>query len=119
MKKLFFFKSSSGNGNDKQARRGKESEATPKGGGAIKSQSGQALRRSHSFSSAAFLVDGTSSNDPNATRQRNHSSRYVLFFYFLSHSFFVELFVNCNVQEIVRPINVYKIFIEKSFSLVH
>ncbi|KAL0862415.1 hypothetical protein Bca101_041533 [Brassica carinata] len=74
MKKLFFFKSSSGNGNDKQTRRGKESEATPKGG-AIKSQTGQALRRSHSFSSAAFLVDGTSSNDPNATRQRNHSSR--------------------------------------------
>ncbi|KAH0882544.1 hypothetical protein HID58_058640 [Brassica napus] len=73
MKKLFFFKSSSGNGNDKQNRRGKESEATPKGV-AIKSQSGQALRRSHSFSSAAFLLDGTSSNDPTATRQRNHQS---------------------------------------------
>lgn len=76
MKKLFFFKSSSGNGNDKKTRRGKETEATPKGGGAIKSQSGQALRRSHSFSSAAFLVDGTSSNDPIATRQRNQSSRF-------------------------------------------
>ncbi|KAF3582382.1 hypothetical protein DY000_02028975 [Brassica cretica] len=74
MKKLFFFKSSSGNGNDKQTRRGKESEATPKKGVAIKSQSGQALRRSHSFSSAAFLLDGTSSNDPTATRQRNHQS---------------------------------------------
>ncbi|XP_033148758.1 interaptin isoform X2 [Brassica rapa] len=73
MKKLFFFKSSSGNCNDKQTRRGKESEATPKGV-AIKSQSGQALRRSHSFSSAAFLLDGTSSNDPTATRQRNHQS---------------------------------------------
>ncbi|XP_013631109.1 PREDICTED: interaptin-like isoform X2 [Brassica oleracea var. oleracea] len=73
MKKLFFFKSSSGNGNDKQNRRGKESEATPKGV-AIKSQSGQALGRSHSFSSAAFLLDGTSSNDPTTTRQRNHQS---------------------------------------------
>ncbi|KAF8084883.1 hypothetical protein N665_0694s0016 [Sinapis alba] len=74
MKKLFFFKSSSGNSNDKQTRRGKETEATPKGG-TVKSQSGQALRRSHSFSSAAFLVDGTSANDPNTTRQRNQSSR--------------------------------------------
>ncbi|CAH8291531.1 unnamed protein product [Eruca vesicaria subsp. sativa] len=70
MKKLFFFKSSSGN--DKQTRRGKESEAK---GVALKSQSSQALRRSHSFSSAAFLVDGASSNDPNATKQRYHSSR--------------------------------------------
>ncbi|KAJ0258750.1 CAP-gly domain linker [Hirschfeldia incana] len=77
MKKLFFFKSSSGSGNDKQPRRGKESEAAPKGGGVMKSQSGQALRRSHSFSSAAFLVDETSSNDPNATRKRNQSSRFL------------------------------------------
>ncbi|KAF8084885.1 hypothetical protein N665_0694s0016 [Sinapis alba] len=78
MKKLFFFKSSSGNSNDKQTRRGKETEATPKGG-TVKSQSGQALRRSHSFSSAAFLVDGTSANDPNTTRQRNQSSRFRCF----------------------------------------
>ncbi|CAA7052004.1 unnamed protein product [Microthlaspi erraticum] len=45
----------------------------------------QALRRSRSFSSAAFLVDGNASNDPNnATkinhhRQQNHSSRFRCF----------------------------------------
>ncbi|ESQ52609.1 hypothetical protein EUTSA_v10016225mg [Eutrema salsugineum] len=87
MKKLFFFKSSSsGNGTDKQIRREKESETCPKGL-SMKPQSEEyggheALRRSRSFSSAAFLLDGaTSSNDPtNATRSnhhrlRNHSSR--------------------------------------------
>lgn len=84
MKKLFFFKSSSGNGTDKQSHRSKESEKNS----FMKSQSeesdGQALRRSRSLSSAAFLIDGigkTLSNDPvNATgssqhRPRNHSSR--------------------------------------------
>lgn len=88
MKKLFFFKSSSGNGTDKQIRREKESEKSSPKGFSMKFQSeesgAQALRRSRSFSSAAFLVDGiggNASNDPNnATkinhhRQQNHSSR--------------------------------------------
>lgn len=90
MKKLFFFKSSSGNGTDKQIRQEKETEKSSPKGLSIKSQreescDGQSLRRSRSLSSAAFLVDGigkhSSSNDHiNATgsshhRQRNHSSR--------------------------------------------
>ncbi|VVB02691.1 unnamed protein product [Arabis nemorensis] len=88
MKKLFFFKSSSGNGTDKQIHRAKESEKSS----FMKSQSeesdGQALRRSRSLSSAAFLIDGigkTSSNDPvNGTgssqhRPRNHSSHFRCF----------------------------------------
>uniref|UniRef100_A0A1J3DPI2 DUF7653 domain-containing protein n=1 Tax=Noccaea caerulescens TaxID=107243 RepID=A0A1J3DPI2_NOCCA len=92
MKKLFFFKSSSGNGTDKQIRREKESEKSSPKGFSMKFQSeesgAQALRRSRSFSSAAFLVDGiggNASNDPNnATkinhhRQQNHSSRFRCF----------------------------------------
>ncbi|KAF8108308.1 hypothetical protein N665_0111s0022 [Sinapis alba] len=73
MKKLFFFKSSSGNATDKHILREKES----------KSGGGHALRRSRSLSSSAFLLDGTSSYDPpNATRtsrQRTPSSRFRCF----------------------------------------
>ncbi|EOA26567.1 hypothetical protein CARUB_v10022625mg [Capsella rubella] len=88
MKKLFFFKSSSSsNGTDhKQPHKQKDDQFqqnlnSPKGYN--KSQSGEsgdaaAFRRSRSFSSAAFLIDGTSSNDATRSSQhrlRNHSSR--------------------------------------------
>ncbi|CAH8386815.1 unnamed protein product [Eruca vesicaria subsp. sativa] len=69
MKKLFFFKSSSGNATDKHILREKESETTPKSGG------GHALRRSRSLSSSAFLLDGTISNGSRSSRQQIHSSR--------------------------------------------
>ncbi|CAN6978314.1 unnamed protein product [Brassica oleracea var. botrytis] len=71
MKKLFFFKSSSGNNaTDKHILREKESETSPKSGGG-----GHALRRSRSLSSAAFLLDGTSSTGTRSSRQQTHSSR--------------------------------------------
>ncbi|CAN7007478.1 unnamed protein product [Brassica rapa subsp. trilocularis] len=70
MKKLFFFKSSSGNNaTDKHILREKESETSPKSGG------GHALRRSRSLSSAAFLLDGTTSTGTRSSRQQTHSSR--------------------------------------------
>ncbi|RID69948.1 hypothetical protein BRARA_C02010 [Brassica rapa] len=72
MKKLFFFKSSSGNNaTDKHILREKESETSPKSGGG----GGHALRRSRSLSSAAFLLDGTSSTGTRSSRQQTHSSR--------------------------------------------
>ncbi|CAH2058743.1 unnamed protein product [Thlaspi arvense] len=87
MKKLFFFKSSSANGTDKQQiRREKESETSSKNL-SMKEQSGESgaqalLRRSRSFSSAAFLLEA-SSNDPisatRSSRQQNHSSRFRCF----------------------------------------
>ncbi|CAE6038578.1 unnamed protein product [Arabidopsis arenosa] len=86
MKKLFFFKSSSGNGTDhKQFPKQKDDQFqrnlnSPKGFNKSQSEvSGAALRRSRSLSSAAFVVDGTSSNDATRSSQqhrlRNHSSR--------------------------------------------
>ncbi|ANM62537.1 CAP-gly domain linker [Arabidopsis thaliana] len=80
MKKLFFFKSSSGNGTDhnKQLHKQKDDHFqrylnSPKGLNKSQSEvSGAALRRSRSLSSAAFVIDGTSSNQH---RLRNHSSR--------------------------------------------
>ncbi|KAG7569734.1 hypothetical protein ISN45_Aa04g024250 [Arabidopsis thaliana x Arabidopsis arenosa] len=87
MKKLFFFKSSSGNGTDhnKQLHKQKDDQFqrnlnSPKGFNKSQSEvSGAALRRSRSLSSAAFVVDGTSSNDATRSSQqhrlRNHSSR--------------------------------------------
>ncbi|CAN8287189.1 unnamed protein product [Cochlearia groenlandica] len=86
MKKLFFFKSSStsSNGTDKQIRRDKESSAKNSlKNQFMKSQSEesngvQALRRSRSFSSAAFFGDGNDKINGNGSsqhRQRNHSSR--------------------------------------------
>ncbi|CAH8265283.1 unnamed protein product [Arabidopsis lyrata] len=87
MKKLFFFKSSSGYGTDhnKQLHKQKDDQFqrnlnSPKGFNKSQSEvSGAALRRSRSLSSAAFVVDGTSSNDATRTSQhhrlRNHSSR--------------------------------------------
>ncbi|CDY24970.1 BnaC03g22020D [Brassica napus] len=75
MKKLFFFKSSSGNNaTDKHILREKESETSPKSGGG-----GHALRRSRSLSSAAFLLDGTSSTGTRSSRQQTHSSRFRCF----------------------------------------
>ncbi|KAG7574189.1 hypothetical protein ISN44_As09g023990 [Arabidopsis suecica] len=87
MKKLFFFKSSSGNGTDhsKQLPKQKDDQFqrnlnSLKGFNKSQSEvSGAALRRSRSLSSAAFVVDGTSSNDATRSSQqhrlRNHSSR--------------------------------------------
>lgn len=87
MKKLFFFKSSSGYGTDhnKQLHKQKDDQFqrnlnSPKGFNKSQSEvSGAALRRSRSLSSAAFVVDGTSSNDATRSSQqhrlRNHSSR--------------------------------------------
>ncbi|XP_018513479.1 MAR-binding filament-like protein 1 isoform X1 [Brassica rapa] len=76
MKKLFFFKSSSGNNaTDKHILGEKESETSPKSGGG----GGHALRRSRSLSSAAFLLDGTSSTGTRSSRQQTHSSRFRCF----------------------------------------
>lgn len=98
MKKLFFFRSSSGNGTDKQVHCEKEADSkmktkassqaeqefdSPKSQGQV--SGGPALRRSLSWSSAGFLFDKfgeTSTNElTSATksqdRRRNHSSRYA------------------------------------------
>lgn len=93
MKKLFFFRSSSGNGTDKQAHCEKAAVSKMKAEqdfNSPKSQgegevSGGPLRRSLSLSSAGFLFDKfgeTSTNDVTSSaksqdRQRNHSSRYA------------------------------------------
>ncbi|KAL1191572.1 hypothetical protein V5N11_007601 [Cardamine amara subsp. amara] len=83
MKKLFFFKSSScNNTTDKQLIHRQKHDQIEQNlissNGLIKSKSEEsdaaALSRSRSLSSAAFLVDGTSSND--ATRSNNHRLRY-------------------------------------------
>lgn len=93
MKKLFFFKSSSGNGIDhkqlhkqnaidhKQLHKQKDDHFQQIPKGFIKSQSDEvsdaaaALRRSRSLSSAAFLIDGTNATRSSQHRLRNHSSR--------------------------------------------
>ncbi|XP_010517268.1 PREDICTED: girdin-like [Camelina sativa] len=90
MKKLFFFKSSSGNGTDhKQLHKQKDDHQfqqhlNNKSQSSEVSDAAAAFRRSRSLSSAAFLIDGASSNDATTTttttrssqhRLRNHSSR--------------------------------------------
>ncbi|ESQ44949.1 hypothetical protein EUTSA_v10010113mg [Eutrema salsugineum] len=91
MKKLFFFRSSSGNGTDKQVHCEKAADSKMKTQASNRMEQefhspksqGPALRRSLSLSSAGFLFDKfgeTSTNDQTTSsksqdRQRNHSSR--------------------------------------------
>ncbi|KAG2324972.1 hypothetical protein Bca4012_039464 [Brassica carinata] len=91
MKKLFFFRSSSGNGTDKQAHCEKAADSkmrtqantqTEQEFDSVNSQGeasgGPSLRRSLSLSSAGFTFDKfgeTSKNELSQDRRRNHSSR--------------------------------------------
>lgn len=90
MKKLFFFRSSSGNGTDKQVHcdkaaeskmRAQASNQTEQEFDCVNSQGeasgGPSLRRSLSLSSAGFKFEEPSTNELSQDRRRNHSSRYA------------------------------------------
>ncbi|KAJ4885187.1 Uncharacterized protein Rs2_35280 [Raphanus sativus] len=83
MKKLFFFRSSSGNGTDKQAPCDKAAESKMRAQASnqtdqefdCEASGGPSLRRSLSLSSAGFKFEETSTNELSQDRRRNHSSR--------------------------------------------
>lgn len=86
MKKLFFFRSSSGNGTDKQAPpcdKAAESKMRAQASNQTdqefdcEASGGPSLRRSLSLSSAGFKFEETSTNELSQDRRRNHSSRYA------------------------------------------